>query len=250
MRYMSQPLSLRLPDATVERLGKHAKRRHIAPRTLAQRYVEEGLRMDEHPLVRFVDGPAGRRARMLGTSLDMWELISVVRDNDGDVRAAARIHGFGSHHVAWLDSLQYLVRVREGAIVSGRDDGVRLGGQEGRQSTRRGEQRGRQERPGEESVAVAQPDAPEAEARQQRERGMSQECRQHQPWPRQLGQVPEQGVADAPEVAVACLIEHAGQGGGAAAAPVVREVLDAYFTLTHGEERGNHAVRQEAHLAF
>jgi len=89
MRYMSQPLSLRLPDATVERLGKHAKRRHIAPRTLAQRYVEEGLRMDEHPLVRFVDGPAGRRARMLGTSLDVWELISVVRDNDGDVRAAA-----------------------------------------------------------------------------------------------------------------------------------------------------------------
>ena len=56
--------------------------------------------------------------------------------------------------------------------------------------------------------------------------------------------------ADAPEVAVACLIEHAGQGGGAVAAPVVREVLDAYFTLTHGEERGNHAVRQEAHLAF
>ena len=45
--------------------------------------------MDEHPLVRFVDGPAGRRARMLGTSLDVWELISVVRDNDGDVRAAA-----------------------------------------------------------------------------------------------------------------------------------------------------------------
>src|SRR5439155_25689518 len=56
--------------------------------------------------------------------------------------------------------------------------------------------------------------------------------------------------ADAPEVAVACLLEHAGEGGGAVAAPVVREVLDAYFTLTHGEERGNHAVRQEAHLAF
>ena len=38
----------------------------LAPRTLAQRYVEEGLRMDEHPLVRFVDGPAGRRARLVG----------------------------------------------------------------------------------------------------------------------------------------------------------------------------------------
>jgi hypothetical protein len=28
----------------------------ICPRTLAQRYVEEGLRMDEHPLIRFADG--------------------------------------------------------------------------------------------------------------------------------------------------------------------------------------------------
>ncbi len=56
--------------------------------------------------------------------------------------------------------------------------------------------------------------------------------------------------ADAPQVAVACLLEHAGQGGGAVAAPVVREVLDAYFNITLGEKRGSHAVRQEAHLAF
>ena len=45
--------------------------------------------MDEHPLVRFVDGPAGRRARLVGTGKDVWEVVSVVRDNDGDVRAAS-----------------------------------------------------------------------------------------------------------------------------------------------------------------
>src|SRR5450755_2211807 len=89
MRYMAQPLSLRLPDATVERLGARARRRSIAPRTLAQRYVEEGLRTDEHPLIRFVDGPAGRRARLLGSGLDIWETIAAVRDNDGDARATA-----------------------------------------------------------------------------------------------------------------------------------------------------------------
>jgi uncharacterized protein (DUF433 family) len=70
-------------------LGLNARRRHLPPRTLAQRYVEEGLRMDEHPLVRFVDGPAGRRARLVGTGVDVWEVISVVRDNGGDVRAGA-----------------------------------------------------------------------------------------------------------------------------------------------------------------
>ena len=89
LRYMSQPLSLRLPEATVERLGAHARRRCLAPRTLAQRYVEEGLRLDEHPLMRFADGPAGRHARLLGTGLAVWQVIEVVRDNGGDVAAAA-----------------------------------------------------------------------------------------------------------------------------------------------------------------
>lgn len=86
---MSQPLSLRLPDATLDRLGARARSRSVAPRTLAQRYVEEGLRTDEHPLIRFADGPAGRRARLQGTGLDVWEAVSVVRDNDGNERAAA-----------------------------------------------------------------------------------------------------------------------------------------------------------------
>lgn len=45
--------------------------------------------MDEHPQVRFLDGPAGRRAALVGTGLDVWEVIVVVRDNDGDFTAAA-----------------------------------------------------------------------------------------------------------------------------------------------------------------
>jgi uncharacterized protein (DUF433 family) len=89
MRYMAQPLSLRFPHATLERLSASARRRGIPTRTLAQRYIEEGLRVDEHPLVRFVDAPAGRRARLVGSGLDVWEAIAVVRDNGGDVHAAA-----------------------------------------------------------------------------------------------------------------------------------------------------------------
>jgi len=90
MNYMSSPLSVRLNDATIARLGRHAQRAHLAPRTLAQRYVEEGLRMDEHPLIRFAEGPAGRRARLIGTGKDIWEVIAAVRDNDGDIAETAR----------------------------------------------------------------------------------------------------------------------------------------------------------------
>ncbi len=45
--------------------------------------------MDDHPLIRFADGPAGRRARLVGTRLDVSAVITVVRDSRGDSRAAA-----------------------------------------------------------------------------------------------------------------------------------------------------------------
>ncbi|MGH7965121.1 MAG: penicillin-binding protein 2 [Candidatus Binatia bacterium] len=56
--------------------------------------------------------------------------------------------------------------------------------------------------------------------------------------------------ADAPEVAVACVVEHAGGGGGAVAAPIVQQVFAAYFALTRGGEQGHEHVRQAAHLPF
>lgn len=42
---------------------------------------------------------------------------------------------------------------------------------------------------------------------------------------------------EAPEIAVACVIEHAGAGGGQVAAPVVRQVLEAYFKITRGDKQ-------------
>ena len=46
--------------------------------------------MDEHPGVAFADGPAGRRAILLGTGLDVWEVVDTVKQNAGSVDAAAR----------------------------------------------------------------------------------------------------------------------------------------------------------------
>ena len=50
--------------------------------------------------------------------------------------------------------------------------------------------------------------------------------------------------AQNPRIAVACLIEHAGKGGGAVAAPVVRQVLEAYFRIVEQRNRENDGVRQ------
>ncbi|HEY2767811.1 MAG TPA: hypothetical protein VGI76_06105 [Solirubrobacteraceae bacterium] len=86
---MPNPISLRLGEDTLGRLTTSAARSQIAPRTLAQRYIEEGLRHDAHPAIHFIDGPSGRRAALLGTGLDVWEVIAVVRHNDGSVSEAA-----------------------------------------------------------------------------------------------------------------------------------------------------------------
>jgi hypothetical protein len=86
---MARPVSIRLPENTLDRLTVRAEQAQIPQRTLAQRYIEEGVRMDEHPLVRFADGPAGRRARLAGTGSDVWEVIAAVRDNNGDASKTA-----------------------------------------------------------------------------------------------------------------------------------------------------------------
>jgi hypothetical protein len=81
--------TLRLAAGTRQRLADRARRAGVAERTLAQRYVEEGLRHDMHPLIQFLDGPSGRRASLVGRGLDVWEVIATVQDNNGSITDAA-----------------------------------------------------------------------------------------------------------------------------------------------------------------
>lgn len=81
--------TLRLAPGLRQRLSEWARRAGLPERTLAQRYVEEGLRHDAHPLIQFLDGPSGRRASLLGRGLDVWEVVATVRDNDGSLAEAA-----------------------------------------------------------------------------------------------------------------------------------------------------------------
>lgn len=90
---MSDHFTLRFRTGTTTRLRWRARQAGTPPRTLAQRYVEEGLRHDDHPLIHFVEGPSGRRAAVLGTGLDVWEVVATVRDNDSDLVAGAEYLG-------------------------------------------------------------------------------------------------------------------------------------------------------------
>jgi hypothetical protein len=46
---------------------------------LAERYIDEGMRLDRHPGIFFRTGPAGRRAVLVGGP-DVWEVIVAAKD--------------------------------------------------------------------------------------------------------------------------------------------------------------------------
>lgn len=80
---MSVNVSVRLDDTLAERLRLRAR---AAGETLSdrlRRYAEEGARRDEHPLITFRDGPAGRRAKLTGGP-DVWEVIMWIEDLDDE----------------------------------------------------------------------------------------------------------------------------------------------------------------------
>lgn len=73
------PSSVRFEPHVLERLTAYvAMHRELTVSSATSRLVDEALRAHEHPLITFKDGPAGRRARVVGGP-DVWEVIGAVR---------------------------------------------------------------------------------------------------------------------------------------------------------------------------
>ena len=77
--YMSVNVSVRLDDTLAERLRLRARAAGESLSDRLRRYAEEGSRRDEHPLITFRDGPAGRRAAVVGGP-DVWEIVMWLQD--------------------------------------------------------------------------------------------------------------------------------------------------------------------------
>jgi hypothetical protein len=78
---MATPLSIRFEDGLLARLRRRAGTTASTTSALAQRLIDEGLRMADHPGVIFKDGPTGRRAA-LASGPDVWEVIKFLREID------------------------------------------------------------------------------------------------------------------------------------------------------------------------
>ena len=75
----TSPSSVRFEPRVLERLSAFvAVHQELTLSSATSRLVDEALRAREHPLITFKDGPAGRRARVVGGP-DVWEIIGAVR---------------------------------------------------------------------------------------------------------------------------------------------------------------------------
>ena len=85
---MSSPRSVRFDDDVIRRLDRYVRSHPgTSASSLANIFVDEALRAEEHPGIVFRPGPTGRRAGLVGGP-DVWEVIGAlhaVRAEDSDL---------------------------------------------------------------------------------------------------------------------------------------------------------------------
>ena len=107
-------------DARSERLGQSKAR-------VAERLIEEGLQVEEHPGVVFRSGPTGRRAGIAGGP-DVWEIVrdlkSATAEGAADpLDAVARLSDLdhavvelaAGYYAAYSDDIDERIRMNEQA---------------------------------------------------------------------------------------------------------------------------------------
>ena len=128
----SSPRAVRFDPGVLERLRSYVRARPgLSASAVTSRFVDEALRMEEHPGVLFRDGPSGRRAVLIGGP-DVWEVVRVVQsarrseaelDADSIVRLATETLGLPpgrvrialTYYAAYPDEIDQQIRDAEEA---------------------------------------------------------------------------------------------------------------------------------------
>src|ERR1051325_253016 len=85
---------VRLPKGTCAALRQISASRGRTPSDLLAEYAEEIARRHRFCHIEFRDTPLGRIAYVEGTRSAVWLVADLVRQNKGDVRKTARLHGW------------------------------------------------------------------------------------------------------------------------------------------------------------
>ena len=85
--------SIRIPDELAKTIQDEAESSGRDFSAVANELLTEAVKLKRCPGVIFADGPSGRRARIAGTGLDVWEVISTYNNlNRDDARLREAYH--------------------------------------------------------------------------------------------------------------------------------------------------------------
>jgi len=76
--------SLRIPEEIAKPIQELADLSKRDFSSAAIELLDEAVKMRRCPSIIFADGPTGRRARIAGTGLDVWEVIATFKSVDQD----------------------------------------------------------------------------------------------------------------------------------------------------------------------
>jgi len=108
-----------MDEDTHRALLAHAERADVSPSKLVNRYVKEGLRMDEHPAIAYISTPQGRRAVLAARPrLQVIDIVGTWKGERQDIGATAKYFGISDddvraviqYYVAYKDELDEEIR--------------------------------------------------------------------------------------------------------------------------------------------
>lgn len=84
--------SLRIPDEIAKAIEEAAETSGRDFSTVANELIAEAVKMRRCPGILLADGPSGRRARIAGTGIDVWEVIATYKGIERDVERLHRAY--------------------------------------------------------------------------------------------------------------------------------------------------------------
>jgi len=87
--------SLRMPEETIKEIEDLARASKKDFTTVANELIEEAIRVHRCPGIVFTEGVSGKRARIAGTGIEVWEVVATYRSVGEDFERLSK-----SYH--WL----------------------------------------------------------------------------------------------------------------------------------------------------
>lgn len=91
--------SMRIPEKTVDEIQDIARQWGKEFSAVAKELLEEGIKMYRCPGIVFSEGASGRRARIAGAGIEVWEIIATHKSMEEDFKRLCNAFD-------WLSELQ------------------------------------------------------------------------------------------------------------------------------------------------